>query len=126
MNKDNLSPVILLFTEDPDSVYLIRRYSERADCQIVTTASATTLTELLEKSSVSLMLIDMHLVNNQAEMPLQKLLSDPMSRHIPIFLCASSEVEIQPWKDVVNGYLMKPITYTQFISILVDIGVTHT
>ena len=72
------------------------------------------------------MLIDMHLVKNQGEMPLQKLLSDPMSRQIPIFLCASSEVEMQPWKDIVNGYLMKPITYTQFMSILVDIGVART
>jgi two-component system, chemotaxis family, response regulator PixH len=126
VNKDILSPIILLFAEGPDIIYLIRRYSERAGCQVVSTASATELTELLNKFSVVLILIDMHLVNNLGEIPLQKLLSDPMSRHIPIFLCASSEVEIQPWKDVVNGYLMKPVTYTEFIGILVDIGITHT
>jgi CheY-like chemotaxis protein len=125
VDTDNLSPVILLLAEEPNTIYLIRRYSERASCQVVTTASATELTELLKKSSVSLMLIDMHLVNNQRETPLQKLLSDPMSRHIPIFLCSSSEVEIQPWKDIVNGCLIKPITYSEFISILVDIGITH-
>ena len=126
MDNDNSSRIILLFTEDPDSIYLIRRYSENTGFQVVTAASATELTELLKESSVSLMLIDMHLVKNQGEMPLQTLLSDPISRHIPIFLCSSSEVEIQPWKDIVNGSLMKPITYTQFISILVDIGVAHT
>ena len=126
MDHDNPSRIVLLFAEDPDSVYLIQRYSERAGCQVVATASATELTELLKESSVSLMLIDMHLVKNQGEMPLQQLLSNPMSRHIPIFLCASSEVEIQSWKDIVNGYLMKPITYTDFISILLDIGITHT
>jgi CheY-like chemotaxis protein len=126
VDHDNPSRIILLFAEDPDSIYLIRRYSENTGYQVVPIASATELTELLKKSSVSLMLIDMHLVNNQGEIPLQKLLSDPLSRHIPIFLCCSSEVEIQPWKDIVNGYLMKPITYTEFISILVDIGITHT
>ena len=126
MDHDNASRIILLFVEDPDSIYLIQRYSASAGCQLVTTASATDLAELLKGSSVSLMLIDMHLVKNQGEMPLQKLLSDPTSRQIPIFLCASSEVEMQPWKDIVNGHLMKPITYTQFMSILVDIGVAHT
>jgi CheY-like chemotaxis protein len=126
VDHDNLSPVILLFAEEPDTIYLIRRYSEKAGCQVVTTASATELTELLKKSSVSLILIDMHLVNNHGEIPLQKLLSDPISWLIPIFLCSSSEVEIQPWRDIVNGYLMKPITYTEFLSILLDIGITHT
>jgi CheY-like chemotaxis protein len=126
VDNDNASRIILLLADDPDSIYLIRRYSENTGCQIVTIASATELTEQLKKFSVSLMLIDMHLVNNQGEITLQKLLSDPISRQIPVFLCASSEVEIQPWKDIVNGYLMKPITYTQFISILVDIGVAHT
>jgi CheY-like chemotaxis protein len=126
VNNDNSSRIILLFTEDPDSTYLIRRYSENTGYQVVTAASAAELTELLKESSVSLMLIDMHLVNSQGEMPLQQLLSNPISRHIPIFLCASSEVEIQPWKDIVNGSLMKPITYSEFISTLVNIGVTHT
>jgi CheY-like chemotaxis protein len=122
VDHDNPSRIIL-FTEDPDSIYLIRRYSENTGCQVVPIASATQLTELLKKSSISLMLIDMHMVNNQGEIRLQDLLSDPISRHIPIFLCSSSEVDIQPWKDIVNGYLMKPITYTEFISILVDIGI---
>jgi CheY-like chemotaxis protein len=126
VDNDNSSRIILLFAEDPDSIYLIRRYAENIGCQVVTAASATELTELLRTCSVSLMLIDMHLVKNQGEMPLQTLLSDPISRHIPIFLCSSSEVEMQPWKDIVNGSLMKPITYSEFISILVNIGVTHT
>ena len=126
VDPDNPSRTILLFAEDPDSIYLIRRYSKNTGYQVVTAASATELTELLKKSSVSWMLIDMHLVKNQGEMLLQKLLSDPIARNIPIFLCASSEIEVQPWKDIVNGYLMKPITYTEFMSILVDIGITHT
>jgi CheY-like chemotaxis protein len=126
VNNDNSSLIFLLFTEDHDTTYLIRMYSENTGCQVVTAASGTELTELLKTSSVCLMLIDMHLVNSQGEMPLQQLLSNPISRHIPIFLCASSEVEIQPWKDIVNGSLMKPITYSEFISTLVNIGVTHT
>ena len=126
MDNDNSSRIIVLFAEDPDSIYLIRRYSENTGCQVVTIASTTELTELLKKTSVSLIFIDMHLVDNQGEIPLQKLLSDPISRHIPIFLCSSSEVEIRPWKDIVNGYLIKPITYTEFIRILADAGITHT
>jgi CheY-like chemotaxis protein len=126
VNNDNSSRIILLFTEDPDSTYLIRRYSENTGYQVVTAASAAELTDLLKASSVCLMLIDMHLVNSHGEMSLQQLLSNPVSRHIPIFLCASSEVEIQPWKDIVNGSLMKPITYSEFISTLVNIGATHT
>jgi CheY-like chemotaxis protein len=113
---------MLLVEDDPGSVYLIRRYADRAGCQLLVTAEAGEALALAHAERPALALVSDRPGATGLEI-VRGLEGNPATRHIPVFLCSTSDAAPPRWRDEVDGYLVKPVMYEDFVNMLAEAGV---
>lgn len=118
---DDLSRKMLLVEDDPGFLYLLRRYADRAACQLIATAEVQEALSLAQTEQPNFVLVSDRPGATGQEI-VQGLKANPVTRHIPIFLCSTSGAAPSAWRDEVDGHLVKPIMYADFLNILAEAG----
>jgi chemotaxis family two-component system response regulator PixH len=114
---DDPSPKMLLIENDPGFLYLMRRYADRAACQLIATSEVRKALALAETEQPTLVLVSDRPGATGHEI-VRGLEANPATRHIPVFLCSTSDAAPPAWRDEVDGYLVKPIMYEDFLNLL--------
>jgi CheY-like chemotaxis protein len=119
---DDPSPKMLLVENDPGFLYLMRRYADRSACQLIATSEVREALAFAETEQPTLVLVSDRPGATGHEIVLG-LEANPATRHIPVFLCSTSDAALPPWRDEVDGYLVKPVMYEDFLNILAEAGI---
>ena len=118
---DQPLPKVLLVEDDPGFLYLIRRYAETAGCELFAAADFQKALALAETERPTLVLVsDRPGVTGQELV--RDLAANPATRHIPIFLCSTSDSAPSTWREAATGFLLKPVMYEDFLNILAEAG----
>ncbi len=120
---ESLPPKILLVEDDPQFVYLLKRYAGKSGCQLLWAEQPGAAVAVAQQEQPDLVILDMLYPEANGGQVLRALAADPTTRHIPVVLCSSSEAALQGWKEEADGHLLKPVLYDDFINLLVETGV---
>jgi len=75
---------LLVVEDDPQAVYLIRRYAaQRGGCEVLDTNQAEQALALAREAGPAAILLDLHLWGANGWNVLRELRADPLTRHIP-------------------------------------------
>ena len=116
------SPKMLLIEDDPGFLYLMRRYADRAGCQLIATSEVPKALALAQSEQPTVVLVSERPGATGQEI-VRGLEASPATRHIPIFLCSTSDAAPPNWRDEVDGYLLKPVMYEDFLNILAEASI---
>jgi CheY-like chemotaxis protein len=119
---DPAPPKMLLVESDPGFLYLLRRYTDRAACQLIATAEVQEALSLAQTEQPTFVLVSDRPGATGQEI-VQGLKANPDTRHIPIFLCSTSDAAPSAWRDEVDGHLVKPIMYEDFLNLLAEASI---
>jgi CheY-like chemotaxis protein len=112
----------LLVESDPGFLYLLRRYADRAACHLIATGDAREALTLAQAQRPTLVL-----VGDRPDVTGQEVVrgfrANPATRHIPVFLGLTSDSVPPAWIDEVDGHLVKPIMYEDFLNLLAEAGI---
>lgn len=123
-------PKVVLIGNDPQFVYLIQRYARRSGSQLIHAGSISHIMPLAQEQLPQLILLDV--VLNRAEdwpsqpwLTVQALKADPVTAGIRVFVCSASEVATRGWEEYVDGCLLKPVMYEDFVAALGTVTPHH-
>jgi CheY-like chemotaxis protein len=119
---DQSSPKMLLVENDPGFLYLLRRYADRVGCQLIATAEVQAAFALAQTEQPTFVLVSDRPGATGQEI-VQGLKANPVTRNIPVFLCSTSDAAPSAWRDEVDGHLVKPIMYEDFLNLLSEASI---
>ena len=113
---------VLLLEDDPQFVYLIQRYAEASGCLLIHAANAHQALILAQQNPPDLILIDIApgTLSNGWQI-LGDLKLNPITSHIPAYICSANDTVMHLWIDRADGFLVKPVMYEDFSTILSNI-----
>ena len=113
---------ILLAEDEPQLIYLIRRYADRSGYQLVDTQQNSNLLILAQQLQPAVVILDIGMPEMDVDLVLSHLRSNSATCHIPIVLCSSSEPALQGWEASVDDCWLTPVLYDDFENTLVALG----
>jgi CheY-like chemotaxis protein len=113
MSNSPRKPTILLIGNAPQLTYLLRRYAEQSDCQMVMRDFVPTIgdTDQYQPSAIIFASID------QLQMD-QSFVEAVSTREIPVLVCAAVADEARARELGADGCLLHPLIYDQFCAAL--------
>jgi CheY-like chemotaxis protein len=115
-------PLVLIVEDDPNSLYMMERYTRSSGCEPLCTTSGEKALELARQKKPDVILLDLMLPDILGWEVLQALRADSITCHIPIIICTALTVADEV-RAVNAGYLHKPIYYQDFVNALRDEGI---
>lgn len=112
---------VLLVQEDPEFAYVIERYAASRGCEFnkIRIGQFDALAALQERPDVILLDIGVSLESSRRFFIECK--TNAKTRQTPVYVCSASEAIVQEWEDLVEGCLLKPVMYEDFVEILAEI-----
>lgn len=115
------APKVMLVEDDPQFVYLMRRYAASSGCHFLHADSASATLELAQQERPDLILLDVMLCADDSREVLTALKADHTTRGIRLYLCSASEEALHEWEHEADGCLLKPVMYEDFLAILTQV-----
>ena len=116
-------PKILLIENDPQFTYLMQRYAEKSECQLISTERDEDGLFLARKELPALIILDMMLPGMSSDRVFKALRADPVTRHIPVVIYSSLETTLFGWEEEADVRLVKPVRYSDFLAALITVGI---
>jgi CheY-like chemotaxis protein len=114
---------ILIAANDPNIIYLLRRYAEASGFRVERCDFGEDLQRLARQVNPVLILLEIEPPQANWRPHLQRLKSDQLTRTIPVVAYSYfDEMDCDPGDDLA-GFLHKSVMYNDFISVLDKAGV---
>ena len=114
-------PILLLFSRNPQLIYLMQRYAENCSCQLLVNQDVTTVITTIGQQPPNLILLDVSQANADGHEALRKIKENTAPPFIPIILCGTSEMD---WLNCeAEGHLLQPILFNDFAHAVSEVGI---
>ena len=110
-------PVVLIVEDDPNSLYMMERYTRSSGCQPVGSTRGVKALELARQKPPEVILLDLMLPDLPGWEVLRALRADPRTSHIPVIICTALTAADEALAANA-GYLHKPVYYQDFVNAL--------
>jgi adenylate cyclase len=114
---------ILIAANDPNIIYLLRRYSEASGFQVVRCNFGDDLLRLARQIKPALILLEIEPPESSWRPTLQNLKADQLTYPIPVVVYSYFDEMSCNSVDEIAGYLQKSVMYNDFIAALNKAGV---
>jgi CheY-like chemotaxis protein len=116
-------PTLMLVEDDPEDLYLIRRYIKSSGCRMINTGLGEEAVALACQEKPDLILLDIRLPGINGWEVLEALKAESATQTIPVLMFSGlDEVEDGQARGAF-GYLKKPVRYRDFLNALAEVGV---
>ncbi len=106
---------VLLISDDPQFVYLVQRYADTSGCLLFHAPSFDQALSRAQQERPRLILLDLSAPSAHDGQILSTLKADPLTCHIPVFVCSTSESILAESQEQADGCLLKPLMYQDFV-----------
>src|SRR5262245_57796985 len=114
-------PILLLFSQNPQLVYLMQRYTGNYGCQLVVNQDVATVITTIGQQRPNLILLDVSQANAEGHEALRRIKENTAAPFIPVILCGTSEMD---WLNCeAEGRLLLPILFNDFAHALSEVGI---
>jgi chemotaxis family two-component system response regulator PixH len=113
---------ILLVDNDPQFIYLMKRYVDNCGFNLVLADWSANIIALVEKERPRIVFMSVSQPEVDYSGLLRTLKSNPSTSKIPVIFCSTSEAALQDWMLEPDECLIQPIMYTDFIRIISEAG----
>lgn len=114
---------ILIAANDPNIIYLLRRYAEASGFQVVRCDFGEDLLRLARQVDPVLILLEIEPPDSSWRPTLQRLKSDQQTNPIPVVVYSYVDEMICKSEDGIAGFLQRSVMYNDFIAALNSAGV---
>lgn len=114
--------VILIVASDPNIIYLLQRYAEKAGFQTVEANQGKDLTELAQQTTPALIILENDFPGMVDRTVLHRLKDVVTTRAIPVVVYSCLDEAVKPVEGV-TGFLRKSVRYDDFLVVLKQSGV---
>ncbi len=118
----NYSMQVLLIEDDPQFVYLIERYASSSGCSLVRLATGDREKLLALQEPPDLILFDIGMDSSRGWQFLQECKSNIVTSSAPVYICSANEQAMLGWEESVDGCLLKPVMFEDFVHVLTKIN----
>ncbi len=118
----NYAMQVLLIEDDPQFVYLIERYASSSGCSLVRLATGDREKLLALQERPDLILFDIGLDSERGWQFLQECKSSLVTYMAPVYICSANDQAVLGWEERVDGCLMKPVMFEDFVHVLTKIN----
>jgi CheY-like chemotaxis protein len=115
-------PLVLIAEDDPQSMYLMERYTRTCGCQPIGTTNGESVVVLAREKKPAVIFLDLMFPGISGWQILRALRTDPATRSIPVIICTALDEADRALAEGV-GYRHKPILYQDFVTALKDAGI---
>ncbi|HEX9996035.1 MAG TPA: PAS domain S-box protein [Abditibacterium sp.] len=116
------APIVLYIEDNPSNLRLVERIiSRRRDLKLLTATRGEQGLEMIRRDHPSLVLLDLHLPDCHGDEVLQRLLSDPKTKDIPVVIVSADATPQQIERLHAAGaqdYITKPIHLQRLLEVL--------
>jgi len=113
----------MIVEDDPEDLYLIRRYAESSGCRLINTGLGEEAVALARQEQPAVILLDLRLPGINGWAVLEALKAESVTPPIPVLMFSGlDEVECGQACGA-TGYLKKPVRYQEFLNALAEVGV---
>lgn len=114
---------ILIAANDPNIIYLLRRYAEASGFDVVRCTFGEDLLNLARQIHPVLILLEIEPPESSWRPYLQRLKADELTKSIPVVVYSYLEEMASSPMDEIAGFLQKSVMYNDFITALNHAGV---
>jgi CheY-like chemotaxis protein len=114
---------ILIAANDPNIIYLLRRYAEASGFQVVRCDFGEDMLRLARQIVPDLILLEIEAPESTWRPTLQRLKADQHTKPIPVLVYSYMDETICTSADEIAGFLQKSVMYHDFIAALNKAGV---
>jgi DNA-binding response OmpR family regulator len=114
---------ILIAANDPNIIYLLRRYAEASGFDVVRCDFGDDLLRLARQINPVMILLEIEPPETSWKPYLQRLKSDLLTKPIPVVVYSCIEDVIYSPVDEISSFLQKSVMYNDFIAALNKAGV---
>ena len=119
----NMHKTILIAANDPNIIYLLRRYAEASGFQVVRCEFGDDLLRLAQQIRPALILLEIETPESTWRPTLNSLKADPTTHLIPVVVYSYMEEMVCGQADGIAASLEKSVMYNDFIAALNNAGV---
>ncbi len=109
---------VLVIDDNADWLDLLKRYAVGSRYQVIVTRDPESARLLAEKRQPAAIFLDVMMPNIDGWQMISELRQERSTSHIPIIVCSILPVEGLALSLGVNAFLQKPITQSQFLTVL--------
>src|SRR5262245_25843691 len=114
-------PILLLFSRNPQLIYLIQRYAGNCGCQLIVDQDVTAVITMIGQHVPNMILLDVSQDNAERHEALRKIKENATTPATPVILCGTSEMD---WLNCeAEGRLLQPILFNDFAQALSEVGI---
>ena len=114
---------ILIAANDPNIIYLLRRYAEASGFKVARCDFGEALVDQAKLINPVLILLEIEPPESSWRPYVLKLKADPITQSIPIVLYSYFDEMVNGQEENIAGFLQKSIMYNDFITALDKAGV---
>jgi CheY-like chemotaxis protein len=114
---------ILIAANDPNIIYLLKRYAEASGFQVVSSEQGKQLLELAQQTQPALILLEVEALEGPWQQSLNALKNDQNTQHIPVVAHSCYEHIDCSQANEIAGTLQKSVMYSDFVTMLEKIGI---
>ena len=114
---------ILIAANDPNIIYLLRRYAEASGFQVVRCNFGEDLLRLAKQIAPVLILLEIEPPESSWRPFLQNLKADQLTKTIPVVVYSYFDDVVYESIDEVASFLQKSVMYNDFLAALKNAGV---
>ncbi len=109
---------ILVVDDNPDTISLFKRYLGNLPYQVLSTHDENDAMLIAQRTPLICIILDIMLPEKDGWQILQSYKSHPLTKDIPVLICSVLEMKDLALSLGADGYLKKPPTRDEFLSIL--------
>ena len=117
-----IPPTILLIANHPQFMYLIKRYSERSGCRVITTSAVEVALALMLRDRPAMVLLHLMSWPHDGWPILRRLKENRATHNIPITIISALADEARARDEGAAYWLWQPVMYADFLDALVATG----
>ena len=119
----NPAPVVLLIDDEQSLAYLIHRYGQASNCQVMNVQLLDEARAIIEHTPPALVVLHVAPQRLDSWEAVRALKADPVTSGFPVVaVCAASTDAARVWEMGADYCLTKPVLYDDFRAVLVASG----
>jgi len=121
--SSNSAPIVLLIDDEQSLAYLIHRYGQASNCQVMSVRFLDEARAIIKRTPPALVVLHVAPQRLDSWEVVRALKADPATSRFPVVVvCAASIDAARVWEIGADYCLMKPVLYDDFRAVLVASG----
>lgn len=116
-------PTILLFENDAQMVYLLRRYAQVSGYHLIAVDTIVNILPIVQDTQPHVIVISFACFSNSAIDMLPALRSNAHVQVIPIIVLCDMLDDYGVWQHDADAWLVKPVLVSDFTDVLATVGI---